>query len=84
MATKQIIVQRFSVTSSKSFQDVVSRLEAAVGHPGGLEHQSLEGRGEGLLRSLLDQRLDPDPALHVDAAGAGLGEGTGGRSLTSR
>ena len=33
MATKQIIVQRFSVTSSKSFQDVVSRLEVAVGHP---------------------------------------------------
>ena len=33
MATKQIIVQRFSVTSSKSFQDVASRLEAAIGHP---------------------------------------------------
>jgi uncharacterized protein (DUF302 family) len=33
MATKQINVQRFSVTSSKPFQDVVSRLEAAVGHP---------------------------------------------------
>jgi uncharacterized protein (DUF302 family) len=26
-------VQRFSVTSSKSFQDVASRLEAAIGHP---------------------------------------------------
>jgi uncharacterized protein (DUF302 family) len=33
MATQQIIVQRFSVTSSKPFQDVLSRLEAAVGHP---------------------------------------------------
>ena len=33
MATKQIIVQRFSVTSSKSFQDIASRLEAAIGHP---------------------------------------------------
>ena len=33
MATKEISVQRFSVTSSKSFQNVVSRLEAAVGHP---------------------------------------------------
>jgi uncharacterized protein (DUF302 family) len=33
MANKQIIVQRFSLTSSKPFQDVVSRLEAAVGHP---------------------------------------------------
>lgn len=33
MATKQIIVQRFSVTSSKPFEDVVSRLEAGVGHP---------------------------------------------------
>ena len=33
MATKQITVQRFSVTSSRSFQNVVSRLEATVGHP---------------------------------------------------
>jgi uncharacterized protein (DUF302 family) len=33
MATRQINVQRFSVTSSKSFQEVVSRLEAAVGRP---------------------------------------------------
>jgi hypothetical protein len=33
MTTRQIIVQRFSVTSSKPFQDVVSRLEAALGHP---------------------------------------------------
>ncbi len=33
MATRQISVQRFSVTSSKSFQEVVSRLEAAVGRP---------------------------------------------------
>ena len=33
MPSKQIIVQRFSVTSSKSFQEVVSRLDTAVGHP---------------------------------------------------
>jgi uncharacterized protein (DUF302 family) len=33
MATKQISVQRFSVTSSKSFQEVVSRLETAIGRP---------------------------------------------------
>jgi hypothetical protein len=33
MATKQINVQRFSVTSSEPFRDVVSRLEVAVGHP---------------------------------------------------
>src|SRR5215467_2115581 len=33
MATKQIDVQRFSVTSSKSFEDVVAGLEAAIGHP---------------------------------------------------
>jgi hypothetical protein len=33
MATKPIIVQQFSVTSAKSFQDVASRLEAAIGHP---------------------------------------------------
>jgi uncharacterized protein (DUF302 family) len=33
MATKQITVQRFSVTSSKPFDDVVKALGAAVGHP---------------------------------------------------
>src|SRR5580658_5965734 len=33
MTTKPITVQRFSVTSSKPLQAVVSRLEALVGHP---------------------------------------------------
>jgi|SRR5713101_3968335 len=33
MATKQIAVQRFSVTSSKSFGTVVKALEGAIGHP---------------------------------------------------
>jgi len=33
MANRQISVQRFSVTSSKSFQEVVSRLETAIGRP---------------------------------------------------
>jgi uncharacterized protein (DUF302 family) len=33
MATRQISVQRFSVTSCKSFQEVVSRLETAIGRP---------------------------------------------------
>jgi len=33
MATKQIDVQRFSVTSSKSFGDVVKALEETIGHP---------------------------------------------------
>ena len=33
MATRQISAQRFSVTSSQSFQEVVLRLEAAVGRP---------------------------------------------------
>jgi uncharacterized protein (DUF302 family) len=33
MATKEISVQRFSVTSSKNFRDVVAALEAAIGHP---------------------------------------------------
>ncbi len=33
MATKLIDVQRFSVTSFKSFEDVVERLEAGIGHP---------------------------------------------------
>jgi uncharacterized protein (DUF302 family) len=33
MATKQIRVERFSVTSSKSFQDVVAALESSIGHP---------------------------------------------------
>jgi uncharacterized protein (DUF302 family) len=33
MTTNHIDVERFSVTSSKSFEDVVADLEAAVGHP---------------------------------------------------
>ena len=33
MATREIQVQRFSVTSSKSFEDVVALIDAAVGHP---------------------------------------------------
>lgn len=33
MATKQISVERFSVTSSKSFQDVVAAVEAKIGRP---------------------------------------------------
>ena len=33
MAIKHVDVQRFSVTSSKSFEDIVAELEAAVGHP---------------------------------------------------
>ena len=33
MATKQIVVERFSVTSARSFADVMSALDAQVGHP---------------------------------------------------
>ena len=33
MGTKQISVQRFSVTSSKKFEEVVAKLAAGVGHP---------------------------------------------------
>ena len=33
MATKQIKVRRFSVTTSKSFRDVVAGLESRIGHP---------------------------------------------------
>ena len=33
MATRQINVERLSVVSSKPFDDVVAKLEAAVGHP---------------------------------------------------
>jgi uncharacterized protein (DUF302 family) len=33
MATKEIKVQRFSVTSTKNFRDVMSALDAAIGHP---------------------------------------------------
>src|ERR1700734_4033171 len=33
MGSKQIIVERFSVTSSKKFEDVVAKLAAGVGHP---------------------------------------------------
>jgi hypothetical protein len=33
MDIKQITVQRFSVTPSKSFGDIVAALDAAIGHP---------------------------------------------------
>lgn len=33
MTIKEIKVQRFSITSSKNFQDIVAALEAAVGRP---------------------------------------------------
>ncbi len=33
MTTKQIDVQRFSITSSNAFSDIVAALDAAVGHP---------------------------------------------------
>jgi uncharacterized protein (DUF302 family) len=33
MTTRQISVQRFSVTSAKPFEDVVAKLAAGVGHP---------------------------------------------------
>jgi hypothetical protein len=33
MTTKPISVERFSVTSSKPFDDVVKALEAGIGHP---------------------------------------------------
>jgi len=33
MATRQVIVQRFSATSSNPFREVVEAFEAAVGHP---------------------------------------------------
>ena len=33
MSTKQVVVDRFSVTSAKSFADVLSAIDAQVGHP---------------------------------------------------
>lgn len=33
MTTRRIEVQRFTVISSKSFQDVLGKLDAAIGHP---------------------------------------------------
>lgn len=33
MATREIKVERFSVTSSRSFSDVVAAVNAAIGHP---------------------------------------------------
>jgi uncharacterized protein (DUF302 family) len=40
MATKDIRVQRFSVTSSRPFQEVVAAIQAAVGHPDMAEFSS--------------------------------------------
>jgi len=33
MATRQLVVQRFSVTSPKAFHDAVTAFQAAIGHP---------------------------------------------------
>jgi len=33
MATRQIVVERFSVTSSRPFQSVLAAIDAGVGHP---------------------------------------------------
>ena len=33
MPTNQVVVERFSVTSSKSFADVMSAIDAQIGHP---------------------------------------------------
>src|SRR5580692_11782185 len=33
MTTKELKVQRFSITSSKGFHDIVAAIEAVVGHP---------------------------------------------------
>src|SRR4030088_1009947 len=33
MATRQIQIERFSIISSKTFQQVVATLEKAIGHP---------------------------------------------------
>ena len=33
MTTKEISVQRFSITSSRAFHDVVAVIESAIGHP---------------------------------------------------
>lgn len=33
MSVKQIVVERFSITSSKSFDEIVRALEAAIGRP---------------------------------------------------
>jgi hypothetical protein len=38
-ATRQIEVQRFSVTSSKPFADVLAVLESTIGHPDGVAFQ---------------------------------------------
>jgi uncharacterized protein (DUF302 family) len=33
MTTRQIQIQRFSVVSAKAFEDVLAKLDAAIGHP---------------------------------------------------
>ena len=33
MPTQQVVIERFSVTSKKSFAEVMSAIEAQVGHP---------------------------------------------------
>ena len=43
MTTREIRVQRFSVTCSKPFEDVVARIDAAIGHP------DMKAFGEGVI-----------------------------------
>ena len=33
MTTREIQIQRFSVVSAKAFEDVLDKLDAAIGHP---------------------------------------------------
>jgi uncharacterized protein (DUF302 family)/anti-anti-sigma regulatory factor len=60
-ATKQLIVQRFSVTSSKPFQDVIERLEAAVGHPEmNLFHKEVSlARTDSEVENIVNTALGP-------------------------
>ncbi len=57
MATKSIQVERFSVTSLRSFEEVVKALEAGVGHPnmGALMGQVVSAKDYGELEGLIEK-----------------------------
>jgi len=52
VATREIQVQRFSVSCSKVFEDVVARIDAAIGHP------DMKAFGEGVTAAKTYSELE--------------------------
>jgi uncharacterized protein (DUF302 family) len=57
----QVVVERFSLISSRSFHDVLSTIEAAVGHPdiGGFWKQTSAAKDWGEVEQVVQAALGP-------------------------